>query len=235
MENFLGEKKLLRYTFASTAAKRINLTVVTVVLVLAATLIPASQDKAQDISAGAGQSSVASVGQGSDQVIGPGNRFAPQFKTAFSTTTGPAQSPKRRTLTAEEQAHASAAVQQAQARYAATASPEDYAKAKSAFEEMRKQLESRKSGDASSSSTTATLSDWWCVPLYKWELEAFAWLIIIEGGVEATAALFVDATVIGIPLGTALGALGIWSGITGSGLLWWADTYYVDESAWVCL
>jgi hypothetical protein len=53
----------------------------------------------------------------------------------------------------------------------------------------------------------------------------FAWYVIIVGGVFATVALFVDATIIGLPAGAVLGAAGIWIGMTGSALLWYVDTH----------
>lgn len=74
---------------------------------------------------------------------------------------------------------------------------------------------------------------YWCYYLPNWALDAYAWIIIIEGGVLATASLFIDATVVGIPLGAVLGALGIWVGATGGFLLWYFDKYY-PNGAWIC-
>jgi hypothetical protein len=74
---------------------------------------------------------------------------------------------------------------------------------------------------------------YWCYYVPNWALDAFAWYIIIVGGVAATASLFLDVTVIGIPLGIVLGVLGIWVGVTGGFLLWYFDKYY-PNGAWIC-
>jgi hypothetical protein len=74
---------------------------------------------------------------------------------------------------------------------------------------------------------------YWCVYLPNWALDAYAWYIIISGGVFATASLFLDVTVIGIPLGIVLGVLGIWEGVTGGFLLWYFDKYY-PNGVWIC-
>lgn len=74
---------------------------------------------------------------------------------------------------------------------------------------------------------------WWCTYVPNWALDWFAYLVIIEGGVLATAGLFVDATIVGIPAGVVLSALGIWWGISGGALLWYFDRYYPDGAV-VC-
>jgi hypothetical protein len=48
-----------------------------------------------------------------------------------------------------------------------------------------------------------------CQLLLPPTLARFAWYVIIVGGVFATVALFVDATIIGLPAGAVLGAAGI--------------------------
>jgi hypothetical protein len=82
-----------------------------------------------------------------------------------------------------------------------------------------------------------TAGAWWCFWVYvpKWAMRAFAWTIIVAGGVTATAALFVSGTIVGLPAGAVLGALGIWVGITGGALLWWVDNYYASRWVRVCL
>ncbi len=82
----------------------------------------------------------------------------------------------------------------------------------------------------------ATTQSVFCTWLYvpRWELEAFAWFVIIAGGVSATLGLFATGTILGAPAGAVLGALGIWLGMTGSALLWYADTYYTPTSVYVC-
>lgn len=74
----------------------------------------------------------------------------------------------------------------------------------------------------------------WCFYIPNWALDAYAYYVIVAGGVTATVSLFVDATILGLPAGAVLGVLGIWVGITGGFLLWYFDKYYPD-GAWVCL
>jgi hypothetical protein len=74
---------------------------------------------------------------------------------------------------------------------------------------------------------------YWCYYFPNWALDAFAWYVIIEGGILATVSLFVDVTVLGLPLGIVLGVLGIWVGVTGGFLLWYFDKYY-PNGAWIC-
>ncbi|MCX2750509.1 hypothetical protein OOZ51_22295 [Arthrobacter sp. MI7-26] len=77
-------------------------------------------------------------------------------------------------------------------------------------------------------------ADFICVPVYKWELESIAWFVMIAGGATAAVGGFIDATIVGLPVGAVLNAVGIGTGLSGSALLWWADTYYEDGSATVC-
>jgi hypothetical protein len=78
-----------------------------------------------------------------------------------------------------------------------------------------------------------TAQAFWCYWMPNWALDTYAWIIIIYGGIYATASFFVDVTVIGIPLGAVIGALGIWTGVTGYWLLWYFDKYY-PNGGWVC-
>ena len=73
-----------------------------------------------------------------------------------------------------------------------------------------------------------------CVYIPNWALEDYAWFVIIVGGVTATVGLFADATIIGLPAGAVLGALGIWTGVTGTWFLWYVDKYYPDGGN-ICL
>jgi hypothetical protein len=75
---------------------------------------------------------------------------------------------------------------------------------------------------------------WWCGYLPNWVLEAYAIEIIILGGVVAIVGGFIDLTIVGIPLGAVLNALGVAYGITGGLLLWYFDKYY-PNGAWLCL
>jgi hypothetical protein len=75
---------------------------------------------------------------------------------------------------------------------------------------------------------------WWCGYIPNWVLDAFAWYVIAVGGVVAIVGAFVDVTIIGIPLGAVLNALGIAYGVTGAFLLWYFDKYY-PNGVWRCL
>lgn len=81
----------------------------------------------------------------------------------------------------------------------------------------------------------AALSASFCGYVPRWAFEAFAWYVIIVGGVFATVSLFVDATIIGLPAGAVLGAAGIWIGMTGSALLWYVDTYMPPWGVYECI
>jgi hypothetical protein len=81
----------------------------------------------------------------------------------------------------------------------------------------------------------AALSASFCGYVPRWAFEAFAWYVIIVGGVFATVALFVDATIIGLPAGAVLGAAGIWIGMTGSALLWYVDSNMPPWGVYECI
>lgn len=86
------------------------------------------------------------------------------------------------------------------------------------------------------SDTDGDMHAQWCAWVWvpKWALQAFAWFVIIAGGVSATLSLFASGTIVGLPAGAVLGALGIWLGLTGSALLWYADNFYTDRYVFVC-
>ena len=66
-----------------------------------------------------------------------------------------------------------------------------------------------------------------CVTIPKWALQAFAWYVIIVGGVTATLGGFLTgATIVGLPASAVLGGLGIWVGLTGTAFLWIVDNFY---------
>jgi hypothetical protein len=81
----------------------------------------------------------------------------------------------------------------------------------------------------------AALAASFCGYVPRWAFEAFAWYVIIVGGVVATVSLFVDATIFGLPAGAVLGAAGIWVGMTGSALLWYVDTYMPPWGVYECI
>lgn len=216
---------------------------------LFSTVIPGGQSPA------AGPTAASMTSGPLDQVLPSPSRD--RTLRADATLQSAARAPKAalRPLTPAEQQAADLKVAQLQQEYAKKASPADFAKAKAAFEELKHQHDTKSAaapgaGVTSAGSTaspapapsaakpsgiTAARAGWWCSPIYTWELEALAWYVIVVGGVAATLGAFLDVTVVGIPLGAILNAIGIWDGISGTALLWWADTYYSDGSAWVCL
>lgn len=74
-----------------------------------------------------------------------------------------------------------------------------------------------------------------CVTIPKWALQAYAWYVIAAGGAFGVVGLFLDATILGLPAGAVLQALGIGYGITGSALLWWVDNYYPAQGRQICI
>lgn len=62
-----------------------------------------------------------------------------------------------------------------------------------------------------------------CVSIPKWAVVAYAWYVIGAGGATAIVGGFVDATIVGLPAGAVLNAIGIGTGITGTALLYWTD------------
>jgi len=74
-----------------------------------------------------------------------------------------------------------------------------------------------------------------CVTIPKWALQAFAWYVIAQGGAWAAIGGFLDGTILGLPAGAVLNALGIAESTTGFFLLWWVDNYYPAEGRRVCI
>jgi RHS repeat-associated protein len=64
-----------------------------------------------------------------------------------------------------------------------------------------------------------------CVYVSNGTLDAIAWAIIGAGAAIAISGLFASGTIIGLPVGAVLGALGIVEGIEGTFLLWYVDKY----------
>lgn len=65
-----------------------------------------------------------------------------------------------------------------------------------------------------------------CVHVPRWVLDTIAWTAIIYGAGITTIGLFASGTIVGIPVGAILGAVGLWDGVAGSLMLWWVDVYY---------
>jgi hypothetical protein len=82
---------------------------------------------------------------------------------------------------------------------------------------------------------SASLAASWCGYIPRWAFEAYAWGVIIAGGVTATLAVFASGTIFGLPAGAVLGAAGIWLGMDGSAMLWFVDTYMPPWGVYVCV
>ena len=81
----------------------------------------------------------------------------------------------------------------------------------------------------------AALSASFCGWIPRWAFEAFAWTVIIVGGVFSTVGLFVSGTILGLPAGAVLAAAGIWTGMTGGMMLWYVDTYMDPRGVYECI
>lgn len=62
-----------------------------------------------------------------------------------------------------------------------------------------------------------------CVTVYKWQLQAVAWVAIFYAATISIVGLFATSTIAGAPAGVVLGALGIGLGASGSFVLWVVD------------
>src|SRR4051812_41959710 len=88
---------------------------------------------------------------------------------------------------------------------------------------------------ATASGKLAALAASWCGYIPRWAFEAFAWYVIIVGGVFATVGAFASGTIIGLPAGAVLASAGIWIGMTGSAMLWYVDTYMPPAGLYECI
>lgn len=62
-----------------------------------------------------------------------------------------------------------------------------------------------------------------CVQVAKWPVVAYSWNLSAQGFVLNTLGAAADVTILGLPGGAVLGALGIASGSTGAGIRRWAN------------
>ena len=74
-----------------------------------------------------------------------------------------------------------------------------------------------------------------CGYIPKWALQAFAWYVIVVGGYTAVVGLFVSGTIVGLPAGAVLGAIGVGVGLTGQAMLWWIDNNIPPWGKYVCI
>lgn len=105
-----------------------------------------------------------------------------------------------------------AKVAELQAEYKTEASTEDYRKAVETYDRLV-------AGKPDFTEVPAST----CVTIPKWAVVAYAWYAIVSGGVTAAVGAFADATILGLPAGAVLNAVGIGVGITGNALLSWTD------------
>ena len=114
--------------------------------------------------------------------------------------------------------------------YRAVASPQDYKLAVFAYNSLvngtatsQPALASTATSQPALAGTAAHIDLQVCVSIPKWAVVAYAWYVIAEGGATAIVGGFVDATIVGLPAGAVLNAIGIGKGITGTALLYWTD------------
>jgi hypothetical protein len=81
----------------------------------------------------------------------------------------------------------------------------------------------------------ASLAASWCGYIPRWAFEAYAWGIILAGGVTATLALFAAGTIFGLPAAAVLGAAGLWLGVSDSYMLWSVDNNMPSYGVYVCI
>ena len=105
-----------------------------------------------------------------------------------------------------------AKVAELQAEYKAEASPEDYQKAVETYD----RLVAGKPDPVEQPAST-------CVTIPKWAVVAYGWYLQAVGGVTAVAGTAADGTIVGIPAGVVIGAIGVAYGIGGNALVYWTD------------
>ena len=91
-----------------------------------------------------------------------------------------------------------AKVAELQAEYKAEASPEDYQKAVETYD----RLVAGKPDPVEQPAST-------CVTIPKWAVVAYGWYLQAVGGVTAVAGGAADGTIVGLPAGVVLGAIGV--------------------------
>lgn len=126
-----------------------------------------------------------------------------------------------------------AAVAELQAEYKESASPQDYEIAMSVYEQLLRGEDATLPADVAPTQVetgTGPGVDRICVYVPKAALQAVAWIIIVRGTGAALIGGFVSLSVVGIPLGAVISALGITGQTTGAAFLWWIDNYYSSRT-----
>lgn len=114
------------------------------------------------------------------------------------------------------------AVREAQEQYRQTATPEDYAAAMRAYEELRT-TGAISETTLNSGPNTATLRAA-CISIPKWAIVAYGWNLKAGGYVSAITATGVSGTIIGLPAAQVLIAIGAIGVEGGQGLINWAES-----------
>ena len=110
-----------------------------------------------------------------------------------------------------------AKVAELQAEYKAEASPEDYRKAVETYDRLV-------AGKPDPVEQPASV----CVSIPKAVVVAYGWYLQAVGGVTAVAGGTADGTIVGLPAGVVLGAIGVAYGIGGNALV----LYWTDHTSW---
>ena len=105
-----------------------------------------------------------------------------------------------------------AKVAELQTEYKAKASPEDYRKAVETYDRLVAGKPDPVEQPASA-----------CVSITKWAVVAYGWYVVVAGGATPAVGGFLDGTIVGLPAGAVMNALGIAETTTGGALVYWTD------------
>ncbi|MDU0479534.1 hypothetical protein QVA66_09805 [Staphylococcus chromogenes] len=123
------------------------------------------------------------------------------------------------------------AVRQAQEEYRQTATPGEYAAAMRAYEELLTTGSISKI-DSTGESGTASRGIG-CLVISKSAIVAYAWKLKLSGVAVGVGGLLLDETIVGLPAGVVLGAIGAGATVGADGLLYWAD--HTDWPKHICV
>lgn len=115
-----------------------------------------------------------------------------------------------------------AAVREAQEQYRQTATPEEYAAAIRAYEELR--TTGAITINQVPTGTDVTAQGFGCVSIPKWAIVAYGWHLKAGGYVSTITAGGVSGSIVGIPAGVVLAAIGAIGIEGGQGLINWAES-----------
>ena len=121
-----------------------------------------------------------------------------------------------------------------QSKYAKTATPTEYSKATALYNQLLSSKPVAKQAAAVGTESLMGPAAYACVTIYRWQIEAIGWVMVAQGVVVGALGGFIDLTIIGIPVGAVLNALGLGQGASGAFVIWWADTQFPDHRR-VCI